>query len=261
MVARMESLAARLKDPRAWAREAAFAVALGVFFALIGPFGSYDEPLPRRFAVCLAYSFAGLPFWGPGFRAALWFGERLRAPPFLARLAAVLLVTVPITGMVRLVSRLFYADAVPPSLVSVYLSVNTIAVPLALVLGLIAARNARHSTPPASAVPQPPRLALRLPAAIEGPILALQAEDHYVRVHTTRGSTLLLMRFADAMAELDGLPGLQVHRSWWVARAAVAGAAKSGRRAELALTNGLSVPISRAAMPEARAAGYLGVRA
>jgi DNA-binding LytR/AlgR family response regulator len=69
------------------------------------------------------------------------------------------------------------------------------------------------------------------------------------------------MRFADAMAELDGLPGLQVHRSWWVARAAVAGAAKSGRRAELALTNGLSVPISRAAMPEARAAGYLGVRA
>src|SRR5436190_1149092 len=44
MVAAMDSLAARLTDRRAWAREAAFAVALGVFFALIGPFGSYDEP-------------------------------------------------------------------------------------------------------------------------------------------------------------------------------------------------------------------------
>ncbi|MEO8113887.1 MAG: LytTR family DNA-binding domain-containing protein [Phenylobacterium sp.] len=104
------------------------------------------------------------------------------------------------------------------------------------------------------------RLHARLPAAVDGEILALQAEDHYVRVHTARGSALLLMRMGDAVAELDGLAGLQVHRSWWVARTAVAGAAPAGRRANLALTNGLAVPISRAAMAQARAAGFLGVR-
>jgi hypothetical protein len=31
---------------------------------------------------------------------------------------------------------------------------------------------------------------------------------------------LLLMRFSDATAELDGLPGLRVHRSWWIAEGA-----------------------------------------
>ena len=92
-------------------------------------------------------------------------------------------------------------------------------------------------------------------------VLALQAEDHYVRVHTAKGSTLLLMRMADAIAELDGQAGMQVHRSWWVARAAVSGAAPTGRRASLILVNGLAVPVARAAMPRARALGLLGVRA
>ena len=259
MVAAMDSLAARLTDRRAWAREAAFAVALGVFFALIGPFGSYHEPLARRFAVCLVYSVVGLPFWGPGFRTLVWLAEQRRLPMLASRLVAVLLVTVPITLAVRLASRLFYTDEPTVGLASVYLSVNTVAVPLALAHSLIVRWGRRQA--PAPAAPQTPRLNARLPAAVEAPILALQAEDHYVRVHTARGSTLLLMRFADAIAELDGLPGLQVHRSWWVARAAVDGAQRSGRRAELVLTNGLSVPVSRAAMPEARAAGYLAVRA
>lgn len=259
MVAAMDSLAARLTDRRAWAREAAFAVALGVFFALIGPFGSYGEPFPRRLAVCLAYGVVGLPFWGPGFRALVWLAERRGLPMLPSRLAAVLLVTVPITLAVRLVARLFYTGEPTVSLASVYLSVNTIALPLVLALGLLGRWNARQ--PPSAAAPPAPRLNGRLPPAIEAPILALQAEDHCVRVHTARGSTLLLMRFADAIAELDGLPGLQVHRSWWVARAAVDGAQRSGRKAELVLTNGLSVPVSRAAMPEARAAGYLAVRA
>ena len=256
----MQSLAARLTDPRAWAREAAIAVALGVSFALIGPFGSYDEPLPRRLVICFAYSLVGLPFWGPGFRFVCWWGERLGLPVLAVRLAGALVVTLPIAVVVRLTSRLLY-EGRPAGLLSIYLNVNSIAVPLALLSGLIAIWAARQAPAGSPAEPQPQRLRARLPVAVDAPVLALQAEDHYVRVHTEKGSALILMRFADAIAELDGQPGLQVHRSWWVARAAVAGAAKSGRRAEIALTNGLSVPVSRAAMPQARAAGYLAVRA
>ena len=256
----MESLAARLKDPRAWAREAAIVVALGVFFALIGPFGSYDEPLPRRFLICFTYSLIGLPFWGPGFRLVTWWGERLGLPVLVVRLVGALAVTLPIAVVVRLTSRLLYAGP-PAGLWSIYLSVNSIAVPLALLSGLLAMWASRQQAAAPPADPQPQRLRARLPAAVDAPILALQAEDHYVRVHTEKGSTLILMRFADAIAELDGQPGLQAHRSWWVARAAVAGAAKAGRRAELVLANGLVVPIARAAMPQARAGGYLGVRA
>ena len=43
----------------------------------------------------------------------------------------------------------------------------------------------------------------------------LKMADHYVEAFTTAGSTLVLMRFADAVSELEGADGLRVHRSYW----------------------------------------------
>ena len=43
------------------------------------------------------------------------------------------------------------------------------------------------------------------------------------RRFTTAGSTLVLMRFADAVAALEGAGGLRVHRSYWVAKKHVTG--------------------------------------
>ncbi len=88
-------------------------------------------------------------------------------------------------------------------------------------------------------------------------VLALQGEDHYVRVHTPLGSELLLMRLRDAVTDLEGLAGEQVHRSWWVARGAVAAVRAKGRRLSLTLTNGLEVPVSREAAAKLRRAGWL----
>lgn len=90
-----------------------------------------------------------------------------------------------------------------------------------------------------------PPLARRLPFALQGPILCLEMEDHYVRVHTTRGSSLLLMRLSDAVAELAPSSGLQVHRSWWIATEALAELEKSSRSMRAHLTNGVIVPVSR----------------
>ena len=42
-------------------------------------------------------------------------------------------------------------------------------------------------------------------------------EDHYVRVFTDAGESLILLRLSDAMAEVRDVPGLQIHRSHWVA--------------------------------------------
>ena len=71
------------------------------------------------------------------------------------------------------------------------------------------------------------------------------------------GSELLLMRLADAIEELEGLPGERVHRSWWVARGAVGAARANGRRLSLTLTNGLDVPVTRDAASRLRRAGWL----
>ena len=86
----------------------------------------------------------------------------------------------------------------------------------------------------------------RLPAHLQhSRLLALEAEDHYLRVHCDSGSALILMRLSDAVAELGRLEGARTHRSWWVARDAVTGAERGGGRATLRLVNGLRVPVSR----------------
>lgn len=66
------------------------------------------------------------------------------------------------------------------------------------------------------------------------------------------------MRMRDAVAELDGLEGMQTHRSWWVARAAVEGSERENGALRLKLRNGLIVPVARATAPEVKAAGWLG---
>jgi DNA-binding LytR/AlgR family response regulator len=70
--------------------------------------------------------------------------------------------------------------------------------------------------------PQPPKFLERLPLKLRGAeVWAVEAEDHYLRLHTSKGQDLILMRLADAVAELEGIEGAQVHRSWWVARDAI----------------------------------------
>lgn len=103
----------------------------------------------------------------------------------------------------------------------------------------------------------PPRFLDRLPPRLRGAaIQAVQAEDHYLRIHTDRGSDLILMRLSDAVAELQGLEGAQTHRSWWVARDAVRDVRRGDGRATLTLDGGLAVPVSRRHARVLRAAGW-----
>lgn len=96
----------------------------------------------------------------------------------------------------------------------------------------------------------------RLPTALGRDLLALQMEDHYVRVHTALGSTLILLRLRDAVSELGEGAGLQVHRSWWVARDAVARIERDAGRMTLVLRNGLAVPVSKTWREAVRAARW-----
>jgi hypothetical protein len=102
------------------------------------------------------------------------------------------------------------------------------------------------SRPAAAAPPAPPKFLERIPLKLRGGELwAVEAEDHYLRLHTSRGQDLILMRLADAVDELEGIEGAQVHRSWWVARDAIADARRGDGRAMLTLKDGSEVPVSR----------------
>lgn len=115
-----------------------------------------------------------------------------------------------------------------------------------------AAADAPPPTAPAAAgAPQPmaampPVLAGKLPGRFRhARLIAIEAEDHYVRIHTDAGSALLLMRLSDACAMVADVAGRQVHRSWWVASDAITARRVVDGRMWLALAGSLEVPVSR----------------
>ena len=98
----------------------------------------------------------------------------------------------------------------------------------------------------------------RLPVKFRNAELyAISSEDHYLRVHTSLGEELILMRLADAVRELTGAEGLQVHRSWWVATAAIHDERRIDGRRFLILPNKTEVPVSRSYRAQAKEAGVV----
>jgi hypothetical protein len=115
-------------------------------------------------------------------------------------------------------------------------------------------------TAPKEAVPVPQeRTGFRalVPYHLGLNVIALRAEDHYVRVITDKGEALLRYRFSDALKEMRGSSGVQVHRSHWVALAGIARVESTGKCCNLHLTTGAVVPVSRSNMGVLRAADLI----
>lgn len=114
-----------------------------------------------------------------------------------------------------------------------------------------------RSAPTAPATATPATVLNRLPLDKRGTLLALSVEDHYVRIVTTKGTDIVLLRLRDAMAETGTIDGMQVHRSHWVAKAAISATRRDGDRAILTLTNKDEIPASRRYLPALKKAGLL----
>ncbi len=119
--------------------------------------------------------------------------------------------------------------------------------------------------PPATAAAplvqsQRPRLLDRLPQDIHAPLVALSATDHYTEVTTTLGTTRILLRLSDAIAEAAPTPGLQIHRSHWVGLDHIAGARRDGPRAIVTLADGSERPASRRSLHLLEELGFLPPR-
>lgn len=237
------------------ARGLLIAAGAGVFMALAGAFGTGDAPLAGRLAywvtVTLIGGLAGIVASELVDRGG-WFDDR----PALQGAVIVVALTIPLTLVIWAVSNLFFQREARLEHLPYFLG------PVFVVTCVITALNyftqrapaETHAAPPGAA---PPRFLERLPVRLRGAdIHAVEAQDHYLRLHTSKGQDLILMRLSDAVAELEGLEGAQVHRSWWVARDAVAGARRGDGKATLTLTGGAQVPVSRAYAKALREAGW-----
>jgi DNA-binding LytR/AlgR family response regulator len=240
----------------------AIAVVAGVFLAIAGAFGTGAAPLGARFGYWLTVmplaSLIGALVFFPAYRRG-WLEER----PLLLAAALALVMAIPLTVLIWFLTARFFpqnASADPAALPGYFPVVLLVSVIMTAINYLAAERAARgqdHATHAAPAGSGPPKFLERIPLKLRGgDLYAVQAEDHYLRLHTSRGSDLILMRLADAVAELEGVEGAQTHRSWWVAKAAVTDAKRADGRAVLTLKNGAEAPVSRSYAGPLRDAGW-----
>jgi hypothetical protein len=238
---------------------------LGLFFGLLGPFGTFtDLAAPVRFA----YWYGLLLF---GYLAILLFERALRTVTRAMRVpSAMALLTLtsalPTTFAVAWVEeQLRLGQPIPPQVMPrVYASVAVVQLLMLLVMRKewkpaekkeVAVEVAAE--PPAAAPAERPGVFWqRIPAHLGNELLAVTSEDHYLRIQTSAGSDLVLMRMGDAVTELASEDGMQVHRSWWVKRSAVVELRRSGARMELVLANGVVVPVSRSSQAAVRTAAW-----
>jgi len=274
--------------PREWAKDLAIATAIGLFLGVIGPFGSFNGgPVELRVAYWVANLWIGFVVLSVIVRLSLAAALRLDVPVWFALAVGVAIGALPLGYVLVHFSALVWpgSHGHTDSLMVMYGQTLAISLPCAFGYYFLSDRGWRRAVataqaqraPSASALapqrppepPEPPESLQgespagagfldHLPPRLGRDLLCLQMEDHYVRAHTARGSDLVLTALKDAIAELGETPGLQVHRSWWVARSAVKEAVASGRNLSLRLTNGLEVPVSRASVAKLRAAGWLG---
>lgn len=237
---------------------------VALLLALAGPFGSYgDVPLLKRLvfwsnliALCIVLTalvaVAMRRLLGSG---SFWLGSFLTAS----------LVTSGLTGPLCRVADIFGEAfrVLPPTPAEIATFVFSMAFGLCALWqaheAQLKRRVAAGMTGPGQPVgsqPAGPRLLERLPDQLRGTVHRVSGRDHYVEVATERGVYNILLRFSDALTELEGCDGLQVHRSHWVASCSVICLVREGNRLFLRLSCGVLVPVSRTYLPAVEARGW-----
>lgn len=232
-----------------WLRTYGVALAMGVFLSLIGANGTTVLPLVMRLGYWLSLMCGGTLI--AQFAGSLL--DRLSSLNIAQEIVAMMaLIVPPITLLVWLVTAGFTGQR--PELERLPLFVVPVAI-ISLAMTLLHVLVNQQPAQSHAFAPEAPagparvpgeRLRERLPFKFRtAEINALSSEDHYLRVYSSAGETLVLMRLYDAIAELDGIEGSQIHRSWWVAKDAVTDVVRADGRISLSVRGGVTAPVSR----------------
>ena len=235
---------------------------IAILLVFVSPFGLFPEqPLVRLsywFAILSIFGMAMMPMTSKIIRSTGAFDDFSR---WSGMFGCVLFATIPMTFIVHAIEYWGWSiaaaklgDAVTPmrpsrdaaglmSLFSQLMAINLLAIGVnsLFIIALHGLQSDKQSQPAPGI-----RFLSRLPDHLGTQLLYLQMEDHYLRATTARGADLILIRFRDALQELSEYDGMQVHRSWWVARNAVTKVSRQGRKLELVMTDDTRVPVSAA---------------
>jgi hypothetical protein len=241
---------------RDWGRSLAVAVIAGLFLTLTGAMESHRLTFWWRLAYWIPLMIGGSVI---GHLMSFLVNRIPRARTNMWLFGGVLAfaITIPITFGVWGYSQLLFGGRGFPAPSQLLGPVFVISAAMTAIMILVSRPGRVTHAPPAGAPAPTVRFLERMPAKLKGAaIYAVSAEDHYLRLQTSKGSDLILMRLSDAIAELDGLEGAQTHRSWWVARDAVESARRDGDKMVLTLKGGAEAPVSRPNVRPLREAGW-----
>ena len=237
------------------ALDLALLAGIGLILAELGPYRTLDIPTPLRIAYWLiATTACGLV--GIAIDRAL----ETRVPGFWTRIAAsAVLMTLPVTPFIYVLNATMLDLPRRPWLLP-QLGWQVLVVSL-LIMALRAFAWRRIVETSTLVVPPLPeaerafrqRLSARRRAAR---LIAVEAEDHYVRVHTDAGAELVAMRFSEALEELARAHGYRLHRSWWAAGDAIEAVRWKRGTGEARLAGGLTAPVSRSCAAALKEAGW-----
>ena len=237
---------------RGWRQSFIVAGLAGVFLGLCGPFGSYlNGSAAIRLGYWVAALLAGTVILRVAFAAARRLALSWRLPEAALLVPATLLGALPLAVLCRIAATALWPRVIGHiGVIDWYGQTLLVTSPFTLLHML----GQRRSSAPIE-TPRPVNGDTLLVGITAANVVALQMEDHYVRVHTRAGSRLVLMPMHRAIRDLGELPGLRVHRSWWIALDAVVETVCHGRNVRLRLANGVEAPVSRANVALLRAAG------
>lgn len=231
----------------------------GLFLGLVGATGSYDYPILFRVLFWIGMCAVGGLF-ALAIEAALdRFAPRLVNPAgwWFAMTIVLAAAMVPVIFLANSGGGRAPIEGLP-MFVGNSIVISGALVLLRMVAGLLLhGRAGAVETVGQAGAAQRAGVLERLAPGLRGArLMALQSEGHYVRVHTDLGSELVLVRLRDAMAETAPVEGMQVHRSWWVARQGFAREVRLNGKLALELEGGLTVPVSRSFTKSYRAAEW-----
>ena len=250
--------ASRMNPRRLWQRvslDLLLFAFVGLVMAELGPYRTVDAPHLLRIAYWLLAVFgSGLA----GIVAERFVAARVRG--FWVRIAvASVIITPPVTLYIYALNALMLGLPrrwwLLPQLAWQVLVVMLLLMTLRALLWRRVVETRTIVMPP---LPEAERdFRLRLSAKRRAArLIAIEAEDHYVRVHTDSGSELVAMRFLDALEELSRAYGCRVHRSWWVAGDAIEQVRWTRGGGEVRLTGGIVAPVSRSYAAALKSAGW-----
>jgi hypothetical protein len=225
----------------------------GLFLAVVGPFGSITAGAPTRFVYWPGVIVGGGVI---GVVVDELLGRRL-ANPWTRWLVDSVVMTPFVSVLVLIASWWAFGPPATRNFGTLLWQVFIISVAVMGVRQLVSRRPQPAPAGEDAGAAADAAFRQRLSARRrEARLIAVEAEDHYLRVHTDVGDELITARFADALAELSGVKGFQTHRSWWAAADAIEAVRWRKGRGELSLAGGLVAPVSRTYARDLKAAGW-----